>query len=106
MKQLAQSIPGLQDAFKANPAPQFKNLGDILSGIINITLYAAVFLAFYWLIWGAFQYIVAKGEKEGLAKARAKITWALIGLLFIFMSYFIARFVGQVLKPSTGGLPF
>lgn len=106
MNKLAQAIPGLQDAFKSNPAPQFKNLGNFLSGIINIALFAAVFLAFYFLIWGAFQYIMAQGQKEGLAKARARITWALIGLLVIFMSYFIAKFAGEVLKPVRGGLPF
>lgn len=101
-------IPGLQDIYNANTTrlPQFKNLGDIISPFLNIAFYAAVFLAFYFLIWGGFQYIMAQGKKEDLAKARARITWALIGLFVILMAYFIAGFVSQIFPPTTGGLPF
>lgn len=114
-------IPGLNDLFKCNPvnpngcaspipraagATNLTNLGDVLSGLLNITLYIAVFLAFYYLVWGIFAYIMASGKKEELGKARARITWALIGLIIVFLSYFIARFVSEAFPPTRGGLPF
>lgn len=120
MKIAAQKIPTLQDIFNCNPVnPQpgcnvstprsgtpIANLGDLLSGLLTITFYIALFLAFYWLIWGGFQYILAGGKKEDLAKARARITWALIGLVVVFLGYFIARFAAEIFPPTKGGLPF
>ncbi|MBI2196138.1 hypothetical protein HYU45_00855 [Candidatus Daviesbacteria bacterium] len=98
-------IPGLNDIFKANPAPQFKNLGDLLSGLLNIILFAAAFVAFFYILWGAFSYITAQGKKEDLAKARSRITWAIIGLIVVFLAFIISRFIAEVFKPK-GGLPF
>ena len=98
-------IPNLDDIFKANPAPQFKTLGDVLSGFLNIVLFIAAFLAFYYLVWGAWAYITAQGEKENLAKARLRIRWAIIGLMVVFLAYFIAKYASEIF-PSKGGLPF
>jgi len=82
------------------------DLGPVLSGLLNIAFYVAFFLAFFYLVWGAFSYITAQGKKEELQKATARITWAIIGLIIVFLAYFIAQFAGQILKPTTGGLPF
>ncbi len=86
--------------------PKLTDLASIISGFLNIALYLAIFMAFYWLVWGSFQYILAQGKKEDLAKARSRITWALIGLAVIFSAFFIAKFAAQVLPPGNGGLPF
>jgi len=102
---IAQTIPILKDAFDANKAPQFKTLGDLISVLLNIVFYAAGFLAFFYLVWGAFSYIMAQGKKEDLAKARARITWAIIGLIIVFLAFFIAQFVSEIFKPK-GGVPF
>lgn len=102
------AIPGLQDlyAFSNSKIPQFKKLSDIVSRLINIAFYVAIFLAFYFLVWGAFQYIMAGGKKEELGKARARITWAIIGLIIILLSYSIAKFASEIFKPNIGGVPF
>ena len=85
--------------------PEFVDLASFISPLLNLTFYLATFLAFYWLIWGSFQYMLAKGDKEGLAKARARITWALIGLMIIFAAYFIAKYASEIFPPIRGGLP-
>lgn len=84
---------------------EFVDLGSLISPLLNIAFYAAILLAFYFLIWGAFQYIMAQGKKEELAKARARITWALVGLFVVLMAYFIAGFVSQIFPPTSGGVP-
>lgn len=120
MKLIADSIPNLKDLFTCNPADNrscpnlisrdptfiFRTLGDFLIGLINIIFYIAVFLTFYYLVWGAFAYIMAQGKKEDLAKARARITWALIGLIVIFLSFAVAKYGAIIFKPTKGGLPF
>ncbi len=108
IQKLALTLPGGNvvtgpDALKAKG---FVDLASFISPLLNIVFYLAAFFAFYWLIWGAFQYMLARGEKEGLAKARARITWALIGLMVVFMAYFIAKFASEIFPPSKEGLPF
>lgn len=96
----------IKSIFGANPVPRFKTLGDFISGLLNIAFYIAIFLAFYYLVWGAFQYMMAQGNKEELQKARARITYALIGLLVVILSYVIATYAAQIFPPRKGGLPF
>lgn len=107
---IALTLPGT-----GNTVPQpseltakgFVNLASILSPLLNIVFYLAAFFAFYWLVWGAFQYILAQGKKEELAKAKARITWALIGLIVIFLAFILAKFASEILKDVLkGGLPF
>lgn len=81
-------------------------LGVILTDLLNIVFYIAVFLAFYYLIWGAFAYLMAQGNKEELGKARARITWAIIGLMIVLLSFSIAKFGAEIFRPGIGGLPF
>ncbi|MDD5415436.1 MAG: hypothetical protein PHE48_00345 [Candidatus Daviesbacteria bacterium] len=107
MNKLALTLPGTGNIIDSPVQDRFPDLGSVLSGLLNITFYIAVFITFYFFIWGAFAYIVAQGKKEDLAKARNRITWSLIGLIIIFLSYFIARFVAEILKTNIkGGLPF
>ncbi len=108
MKNIALTLPGQSAPI---PTPEGFNsnitdLGGLLSGLLNIAFYAAIFLAFYWLIWSSFQYIMASGNKESLAKARERIKWTLIGLAVIFAAYFIAKYASEVLPAKGGLLPF
>lgn len=100
-------IPGLKDIFDDNAKrlPKFATLGDLVSGFINIAFYGAAFLTFYFLVWGAFAYITARGDKEGLAKARARITWAIIGFMVILLAFLIAKYFSEIFPPK-GGVPF
>ncbi len=115
-------IPELDKIFKCNPVnsnciadrtagganpTNFSSLGVLLSGLLSVVFYIAAFLAFFWLIWGAFQYILAQGKKEDLAKARNRIQWALIGLVVVFLSFVLARFASSILPLNEGvALPF
>lgn len=91
--QAVPKIPGIDD---------FPTLGNFLTRILDVAFYLAVFLAFYWLVWGAFQYITAGGNKEKLAQARARITWAIVGLLITAIAFALSQFAAQILPPATG----
>jgi len=99
----------LRNLFNTNPNPvpnlSIDSGGKFVGGILEIAIYAAGFLAFFYMIWGAFQYIMASGKKEELQKARVKITYALIGLAVVLLAFFIMKFVSEIFKPATGGLP-
>ncbi len=107
MNKLTLTLPG------SSPFPtpsglkgDFTNLASFISPLVNIAFYIGAFLAFYFLVWGGFAYIMAQGDKEGLGKAKARITYAIIGLFIVFLSYFIARFAFEIFPPSKGAIPF
>lgn len=85
---------------------QFTDLASFLSPFLNIIFYIAIFLAFYFLVWGAFQYMMAQGNKEELQKARSRITYALIGLLVVILAYLITTYAAEIFTPGKGGVPF
>lgn len=111
MEKLSLTLPG-----QASPIPTplglgskgiaFNNLSDFVNTAFNVIIYVCVFLAFYYLVWGAYQYILADGKKENLAKARARITWALIGLITILLAYFISRYATEAFILKPGAIPF
>ncbi len=105
MKYLTLKLGGYEVSSPSDLKPEFTNLSSIISAILNIVFFIAVFIAFYWLVWGAFQYIAAGGNKETLAKARGRMIWALVGLVIIMLAFAASKFFAEVLKP-VGGLPF
>lgn len=76
-----------------NPTPQFKNLGDFITSLLNVVIYITAFVMVFWLFWGVFQYIFAGGEKEKLNKAKARITWAIVGFLIVVIALAISQFI-------------
>lgn len=90
------NVPGLK--FSGSQA----TLGAILSDLFIIALYLAIFLTFFWLVWGTFQYLFAGGNKESLAKARSRITWAIVGFIIILLAFAITQYAAQILQPRFG----
>ena len=70
----------------------------ILNNIVILFFSAAAVSFVIMFLWGAVQIILSQGDKEAIAKARGKITWAIIGVFLIALSYFIF----EVLQDITG----
>ena len=88
-----------------NPPPQLpagargQDGINIILGNIIFLLFSAAALAFVIMfLWGAIQMILSAGDKEAVAKARGKITWAIIGIFLMGLSFFIF----EVLQDLTG----
>lgn len=92
-------LGGFRDILKKDPTfNKYKNLGGVAGGILNLFYIGGGFLMLYWLIWGVFQYIIAQGNKESLAKANSRITWAVLGFLFLMMSYMLSGYVQTIFE--------
>ena len=65
-------------------------------------LVLSIFTNPYIILYG--KDIIQK-KKEELAKARQRISWALVGLVIVFLAYFIAKYAGEIF-PAKGGSPF
>lgn len=77
-------------------------VGAAVSRLLEVGLYVGGTLMFFWAIWGVFDYIRAEGNKEGLAKARKKIQWAIVGFIILLLSFFISEFISGILVPGGG----
>lgn len=80
-------------------------LGRVLTEAYQVIFLIATFTAFVWLVWGVFEYLFAGGDKNGIASARKRITWAIFGLIFVLLAYLIAQWAGQVILPEGANQP-
>lgn len=76
------------------------NLGGFITAIEPVALYIGGFMMLVWLVWGVFQYIIAEGNKENLAKARARIRWALLGFFILIMAFLAGDAYQAFLEPA------
>lgn len=58
-----------------------------VSAGINLILIMSAIIAFFFLLIGGVQWIMAGGDKEGTEKARKRITASLVGLAIVFSAY-------------------
>jgi hypothetical protein len=82
-----------------------ERIGKVISNVLRIILIAGSLAVMLMLVWGAFQWITSGGDKEGLAKAKARIIQAIIGLTILALSGVILTVLGQILGISFFTLP-
>ncbi|MDO8269965.1 MAG: hypothetical protein Q7T54_04835 [Candidatus Levybacteria bacterium] len=85
-----------------NPCPKagqfsvlcgFNDLGAVLGFVITIAFIIAVLIALFFLIWGGIKWITSGGDKGGVEAARNQIIAAVIGLIIVFLAFFILNLV-------------
>lgn len=106
MKQLlAFTIPGPSGPVNVS-APYAINcpasgcLNGIMQYVIQLLFGAAMILSLFFLIWGGIDWIMSRGDTQKLQKARLKLTFAIIGLVIVFLAFGIVSLFGKFL-----GLP-
>lgn len=62
---------------------------DFIPFLIDSALFLTFFLSLLFLLIGGTMWIMSRGDKEGLQKARSTITYALIGLALGLGSFII-----------------
>lgn len=61
----------------------------LLSNIINAALVLSVAVALIFIIWSGIQIITANGDPEKISGAKKTLTFAIIGFVFILLSFVI-----------------
>lgn len=64
-------------------------INQLLDNLVGVFFAAAGIAFIIMFVWGAIQMILSGGDKEAIAKARARITWAIVGVGLLGLSYFI-----------------
>jgi hypothetical protein len=71
-------------------------LGNFTATVLSGLFIVAALLVFFYLIWGAFDWITSDGEKGKTEKARGKITGAIIGLLVLASTLAIFALIQKI----------
>lgn len=80
-------------ALQAACAGDGLSLGAVLGFVITIAFVIAVLIALFFLIWGGIKWITSGGDKAGVETARNQIIAAIIGLIIVFLAFFILNLV-------------
>lgn len=73
-------------------------LQKLLPTVVTLLLIVGSLFFFFNLIMGAIQWISSGGDKEGVAKARGRITSALVGLVILFAVFAIVGLIESIFK--------
>lgn len=68
----------------------------IIPGVIQLLLLVAFVLALVFLILGGISWVSSGGNKEGLENARKKVTYSIIGLVIVLLSFFLIYTIGTM----------
>ncbi len=69
------------------------SLGEMTTKLVNPIFSFAAALVVIFFLWGAFKYIISRGNKEDVAAARGMITHAIIGFIILMFAFLILQFL-------------
>lgn len=69
---------------------------EIIRNGIIILIISAILLSLAFLIIGGIQWTMSGGEKSKIDAARRKIIYAIVGLIVVFLSFFIISIFGYL----------
>lgn len=99
--------PANPDVFNKDPVTQ---TGSLMAVGIRLAFTFGAVACLIYLLWGAFDWIVSDGDKERIAKAQRKITYALVGIVFMMLSVGVFGIVADnvlgIVKVVDGGFVF
>jgi hypothetical protein len=72
---------------------QAGNFGGVVGSVIQLVFVVSVVFALFYLIYGGFRWLVSTGDKANVSAAREHIVAAVIGLVIIFLAYFILNII-------------
>ena len=100
MHYLALTIPGGK-SIKAPggiPTGGINIVAKVVGNAITILLIITVILTLVFLVWGGVQWIQSGGDKQKVAQARSRITYAIVGLIVALAAFFILNVIGFMFK--------
>lgn len=66
-----------------------------LPAILTALLVIAVIIALFFLIFGGIKWVISGGDKTNVEAARNTIVAAIVGLVIVFLAWFILNVIGQ-----------
>lgn len=80
------------------PTGGLSTLQLLLSNFLTTFMVIGAFLMVIYIVWGGIQWITSGGDKQKLATARGRITWATVGFIIIMIALFILNAIGYLFR--------
>lgn len=81
----------------AIPKMAGKTIGDVINAAMPIVFTLGGILMLLFLIYSGYQWMISQNDPKALQIARTNLTYAIIGFLVIFISYWIITALAQML---------
>lgn len=83
-------------AINENDPSGLTGINNFLANIISLIFLVSTTVFVAMVLWAAYDFIYSFGDKEGIAKAKAKMTWAIIGFVILSLSFALFRILEQI----------
>ena len=83
----------------------FNDLGGLISAFIPVIISVAGLALFAYLILGGIKYITSGGDDKAIVEAKKIITSAIIGMMIVFVAFWVVRILETVLGIEITGTP-
>lgn len=80
-----------------NDVPTLLCLGQILVRIVDVLLLFSGLAFTILFLWGCLRFIISQGDPKAVGAAKNSITYAIIGLIIIILSFALVKFAGNFL---------
>jgi len=94
---------GKSSGLQQQTGSQTNNLESMVGSLIGSLLSVVGLLLLVYLIYGGFKYMTAGGDSKGVQEATSIIRNAVIGLIIIVLSYYIADWIMRQLTTAATG---
>ncbi|MEK7512466.1 MAG: pilin [Patescibacteria group bacterium] len=75
---------------------------DVIGRVIEFVIGLAGTAALVMFIYGGVRWLTSGGDAEGIKKGREAMQWAAIGLIIVFSSFVLVKFVLKVIGSTAG----
>lgn len=86
------------------PTGGLLTLEKTLQVSFSILIIAAILLAIFFILFSGIQWITSGGDKQKLQAARNRLTFAIVGLLIVFLAVLIVNLIGVFFNVKLIGL--
>lgn len=72
----------------------------VFQNVVTAALLFAGVVAVFFIVYAGIRYITSRGDPKAVEGAKNTLTWAIIGLIVILLSFFIINFIGFFTRAS------
>ena len=87
------------------PTGGINTLADIITTLLGLIITFAIVFSLFMLIYAGWQWMTSAGDKQKVQQARQRITFVIVGLIVVFISFFVLSILGRFLGVNLLKLP-
>lgn len=87
--------PQLQNLLGRSGNPDIE-ISNILSRFVELLYMGASLIFVLYFLWSSIEFIYSQGNKEQIAEARGRITWAIIGIFILALTFVLLKVLSQI----------